>query len=195
LKLISVISFRYGVISSLNPNELEALYNKAAIEISNSQIKTPRQVFEILKPIYVPDEKFQQDFSLFTIPTRGKKKLVRYILYKLEVDARKRNDVSEDIFSIEHILPENPSSDWQQDFTDTQLEEMVYRIGNLTPLEASINRDIGQQRYSLKQPKYVQSAYHLTQQITAEEWTPDTIAARQERLARRAVQIWKADFS
>jgi Protein of unknown function (DUF1524) len=72
---------------------------------------------------------------------------------------------------------------------------MVYRIGNLTPLEASINRDIGQQRYSLKQPNYVQSAYHLTQQITAEEWTPDTIAARQERLAKRAVQIWKADFS
>lgn len=194
LKLIAVISFRYGIISSLNPNELETLYNKAAIAIANNQITTPRQVFESLKPIYVPDEKFQQDFSLFATPTRGKKKLVRYVLYKLEVDARERNDLNEDSFSIEHILPENPSSEWQQDFTDAQLEEMVYRLGNLTPLEASINRDVGQQRYSIKQPRYSQSDYRLTQQITAEEWTPNTIAARQERLARRAVQIWKADF-
>jgi hypothetical protein len=75
------------------------------------------------------------------------------------------------------------------------MEEMVYRLGNLTPLETSVNRDIGQQRYTIKQPNYLRSAYSLTQQITAEEWTPDTIAARQERLAKRAVQIWKADFS
>ncbi len=196
LKLVAVISFRYTVVSSLNPNELETLYNKVAIAITNDQITTPRQVFETLKPIYVLDEKFQQDFSLFATPTRGqKKKLVRYILYKLEVDARESNDVSEDSFSIEHILPENPSDDWQQDFSEAQMEEMVYRLGNLTPLETSVNRDIGQQRYSLKQLSYSQSAYRLTQQITAEEWTPDTIAARQGRLARRAVQIWKADFS
>jgi uncharacterized protein with ParB-like and HNH nuclease domain len=195
LKLVTVISFRYGVVSSLNPNELEALYNKTAIAITNGQITTPRQVFENLKPIYVPDEKFQQDFSLFAEPKRGKKQLVQYILYKLEADARESNDVSEDGFSIEHILPENPSNDWQQEFTDAQMEEMVYRLGNLTPLEASINRDIGQQRYSIKQPYYSQSTYRLTQQITAEDWTPNTIAARQERLARRAVQIWKADFS
>jgi uncharacterized protein with ParB-like and HNH nuclease domain len=195
LKLVTVISFRYGVVSSLNPNELEALYNKVAIAITNDQITTPRQVFDVLKPIYVLDEKFQQDFSLFATPTRGqKKKLIRYILYKLEVDAREKDDVSEDSFSIEHILPENPSDDWQQDFSDSQMEEMVYRLGNLTPLETAVNRDIGQQRYAIKQPNYLKSAYSLTQQVTAEEWTPDTIAARQERLAKRAVQIWKVDF-
>jgi uncharacterized protein with ParB-like and HNH nuclease domain len=195
LKLVTVISFRYGVVSSLNPNELEALYNKVAIAITNDQITTPRQVFDVLKPIYVLDEKFQQDFSLFATPTRGqKKKLIRYILYKLEVDAREKDDVSEDSFSIEHILPENPSDDWQQDFSDSQMEEMVYRLGNLTPLETAVNRDIGQQRYAIKQPNYLKSTYSLTQQVTAEEWTPDTIAARQERLAKRAVQIWKVDF-
>jgi Protein of unknown function DUF262/Protein of unknown function (DUF1524) len=195
LKLITVISFRYGVISSLNPNELEASYNKAAILIINDKIQKPRKVFEALKPIYVSDDKFQQDFSLFATPTKGKKKLVRYILYKLEIDAGGRDDLSEDSFSIEHILPESPSNEWQSAFRDSQFEEMVYRLGNLTPLESSVNRDIGAKQYSLKQPHYSQSVYSLTQQITAEEWNPDTIAARQERLAKRAVQIWKADFS
>ncbi|UZQ54440.1 DUF262 domain-containing protein [Trichothermofontia sichuanensis B231] len=38
LKLISVLSFRYTVVSSLNPNELETLYNKVAIAINKDEI-------------------------------------------------------------------------------------------------------------------------------------------------------------
>ncbi len=42
LKLICVISFRYTVVSSLNPNELEMLYNKVAIAIANNEITNPK---------------------------------------------------------------------------------------------------------------------------------------------------------
>jgi len=194
LKLAALISFRYSVVSSLNPNELEALYNTVAISITQGSITSPRQVFEALRSVYVSDEKFQQDFSLLSISTRGhKKKLVQYILHKFEVDASGMN-VNEDSFSIEHILPESPSEDWRQNFTDAQIEEMVYRLGNLTPLESSFNRDIGQKPYPIKRERYQQSVYALTQQVMAEEWTPDAIASRQMNLARRAVHIWKSDF-
>ena len=88
LKLVCVLSFRYTVVSSLNPNELEALYNKVAISIAHGKITHPKQVFDDLRSIYVSDEKFLQDFSLLSISTKGqKKKLVRYILCKLEADA------------------------------------------------------------------------------------------------------------
>lgn len=195
LKLATQISFRYSVVSSLNPNELEKLYNTAAISITRGDITSPRQVFEALRSVYVSDEKFQQDFSLLSISTRGqKKKLVQYILYKFEADAS-RIDVNEDSFSIEHILPESPSEDWRQNFTDAQIEEMVYRLGNLTPLEPSFNRDIGQKPYPMKRERYQQSVYVLTQQVMAEEWTPDAIANRQRDLAKRAVHVWKSDFS
>ena len=194
LKLVTVLSFRYSVVSSLNPNELETLYSTVAIGIERGDTTNPREIFEILRPVYVPDEKFQQDFSLLSISTKGqKKKLVRYILYKFEADAS-QIDVNEDSFSIEHILPESPSNDWRQNFTDAQIEEMVYRLGNLTPLEPTFNREVGNQPYPIKREKYQQSVYTLTQGITAEEWTPDTLATRQRYLAQRAVHIWRSDF-
>jgi len=194
LKLVTVISFRYTIVSSLNPNDLEAVYNKTAILISTGEVKNPHQVFKNLRSVYVQDEKFQQDFALLSISTKGqKRKLVRYILNKLESDASgKQGD--EDSFSIEHILPEVPTEEWRANFTDAQIEEIVYRIGNLTPLEPSFNRDIGQQNYQLKREKYQQSIYTLTQRIMAEEWNPDTLAARQRYLAQRAIHIWRSDF-
>lgn len=195
LKLVCVLSFRYTVVSSLNPNDLETLYNRVAISITNGEITNPRQVFDNLRSVYVSDEKFLQDFSLLSISTKGqKKKLVRYILCKLEADLS-NVDVNEDSFSIEHILPESPSDDWRRNFTDTQIEEMVYRIGNLTLLEPHLNRQVGNEIYSIKREVYQQSVYRLTQNILAEEWTPNTLTTRQKFLAQRAVHIWRSDFS
>lgn len=197
LRLVAIISFRYSVVSGLNPNDLEKLYNRVAIDINKQIIQTPRQVFESLKPAYVSDEKFHQDFSLLSISTSGKKKkLVRYILMRLEEDISKRRDDDdyEDKFSIEHILPESPDNSWMQDFSEPQIEELVYRIGNLTLLEPRFNRQIGNSSYETKQRMYQQSVYQLTQNIEAEEWTPDTLANRQRQLAKRATHIWRSDF-
>ncbi|WP_017324506.1 DUF262 domain-containing protein [Synechococcus sp. PCC 7336] len=194
LKLTSIISFRYSVVSGLNPNELESLYNSVAIKIASEEITRPRQVFEILRPAYVADEKFQQDFSFLAISTKGKKKkLVRYILTKLEADRSSRVD-NEDSFSIEHILPESPSNEWRLNFTDDEIEDMVYRLGNLTPLEPNFNRRVGNDAYQAKQDVYAKSAYNLTQEIAAEEWTPDSILNRQQDMAKRAIEIWRSDF-
>lgn len=195
LKLVCTLSFRYTVVSSLNPNDLETLYNKVAIAIMNNEITTPKQVFDNLRSVCVSDDKFLQDFSLLSISTKGqKKKLVRYILYKLEVDASGM-DINEDGFSIEHILPEAPTNNWQQNFTDSQMEEMVYRIGNLTPLEPSLNRQVGNEPYAAKREIYQhKSNFKLTKNILAEEWTPNTLATRQKHLAKRAAHVWKSDF-
>lgn len=197
LKLVCIFSFRYTIVSSLNPNELEKIYNQVAIKICNGDIKTPRQVFDNLKSVYVPDEKFIRDFAYLSISTKGrKKKLARYILWKLELDADSSNKpIDEDGFSIEHILPESPSNSWQDDFSDDEMEEMVYRIGNLTPLEPNLNRQIGNKVYSIKRKVYQKSSYALTRNILAEDWTPNAIANRQIKLSQRAAYIWKSDFA
>ncbi|MDJ0674640.1 MAG: DUF262 domain-containing HNH endonuclease family protein [Calothrix sp. MO_167.B42] len=194
LKLLVVVSFRHIIVSGLNPNELELHYNDVAIGITNGSITNPREVFHYLRPIYVPDEKFQQDFSLLSVTTKGqKRKLARYILCKLETDAS-GIQIDPDSFSIEHILPEVTTNDWQQNFTDSQIETMVYRLGNLTLLEPSFNREIGQKNYQIKQVTYEKSVYTLTKNITAEDWNPDTVATRQQLLGQRAIHIWKSDF-
>ncbi|MEO0457284.1 MAG: DUF262 domain-containing protein [Cyanobacteria bacterium P01_A01_bin.114] len=147
LKVISILSFRYSVVSRLNPNDLEKLYNQAAIDIVSAKIRTPRQVFDRLRPAYVSDEKFRQDFAFLSVSTRGqKKKLVRYILARLEADASGRQDVG-DSFTIEHILPESPDQSWRKAFSDDQTEALLYRIGNLIPLEPSLNRQADNRHY------------------------------------------------
>lgn len=195
LKLVCIIAFRYTIVSSLNPSELETLYSKVAIAIGNGEITKPQQVFDCLRTVYVSDEKFSQDFSFLAISTKGqKKKMVRYILWKLELDASNM-DINEDSFTIEHILPESPNLAWRKNLTDSQIEDMVYRIGNLTPLEPKINRQIGNELYSIKKDAYEKSGFKLTKEIMAEEWTQSTLSRRQEYLAKRAVYIWKSDFS
>lgn len=194
LKLVATISFRYNIVSGLNPNNLETVYNQVAIKIKKGEIKNTREVFEELRQVYVQDEKFKQDFSFLAISTKGqKKKLVRYILHKLEADASGM-EVNEGSFSIEHILPQRPTDDWRHHFTDAQIEEMVYRLGNLTLLEDTLNREIGDKSYQVKREKYQQSVYTLTKSINALEWTADSLCNRQRDLAKRAAHIWKSDF-
>ena len=193
LKLIGVLSFRYLVVSQLNPNALQTIYNEVAIAIMNDQITTSREVFNACRSIYVPDDKFQQDFAVLRLSTKRHKKLVQYILAKLE-EHECGHPIERNSFSIEHILPESASESWQRTFTETQLDEMTYRLGNLTLLEPSLNRELGNQAYAVKQQTYPQSRYRLTQSILAQEWTADSLADRQGRLARQAVQIWQADF-
>ena len=89
LKLVSVISFRYAVVSGLNSNALEPVYHRAAKAVMDGDARTPAAVFEHLKPIYVDDERTKQNFALLAVRTRGqRKKLAKYVLARLEQGRR-----------------------------------------------------------------------------------------------------------
>jgi hypothetical protein len=200
LKLVSVISFRYSVISSLNPNELESTYHQAAKAVLGGSARSAVEVFDRLKSIYVADGKFEEDFALLTLNTAGQgKKLAKYMLARLEQDVSGRPcDPDTDPASIEHILPENPLGDWDVNFPHEQWDDAVYRLGNLTLLEPSLNRDVGNLSYAEKVVAYAKSHYVLTKCIAAiapDIWTRDILDERQRRLSRRAVHLWRADFA
>lgn len=200
LKLVTVISFRYTIISSLNTNELEPVYHRAARSLLEGRANRPAELFEQLKDIYVPDDKFQRDFETKELPTTGqRKRLAKYVLCHLESDASGRFlDFETDPATIEHVLPENPSGDWLISFPEERHKDFIYRIGNLTLLESSLNRSVGNAGWKQKLAAYASSRYALSQDIArepAEEWTPAAVEERQRALARRAVHIWRADFA
>ena len=200
LKLLSVISFRYTIVSGLNTNVLEPVSHEAAKAILDGRARSPADVFSYLRAIYVDDSKFRQDFAHLTVDTgRGRKKLAKFILAKLECDASGRScDPDTDPASVEHILPENPSAEWEDMFPRDQWNKTIYRLGNLTLLEPSLNRPIGNAPYSEKVASYIDSNYQITRTIPDEapdEWTPARLEARQDRLAQRAVHLWRADFA
>ena len=199
LKLVGAISFRYTVVGRLNPNTLEPVYHGAAKAVMDGDAETPADVFRRLVPIYVDDEKTRQDFSLLAVDTRRKKKLARYILARLESDASGRDcDPDTDPGTIEHILPENPSDAWSETFPAERWDASVYRIGNLTLLEAPVNRRIGNGTYDDKRAAYRDSRYVISTQVpdmAPEQWTPDLVGERQRKFARRAVHLWRSDFA
>jgi len=200
LKLVSVLSFRYTIVSGLNTNALEPVSHEAAKAILDGVARTPADVFLYLKGIYVDDARFQQDFARLTIDTSGRRKqLAKYILARLECETSGRAcDADTDPASIEHILPENPSAEWETMFPRDQWDRTIYRLGNLALIEPSLNRQIGNAPYLEKAAAYLDSNYEITRKIAdqaPDEWTPARLEARQERLARRAVHLWRADFA
>ena len=198
LKLASVVSFRY-LVSSRNPNALEPIYHDAAKAILDGNASRPRAVFARLRPVYVDDGTFESSFAVMSINPRGRRKLLKYILCRLEEEAGGiARDPEAEPASIEHILPQNPSGDWRETFSTPEMEAAVDRIGNTTLLEPALNRNIGSAPYAEKRPTYERSAYALTRQIAEkapEEWNFARMETRQQRLARRAVQVWRSDFA
>ena len=200
LRLVCVLAFRYTVVGRLNPNDLESAYHRASRAVTEGGVAGPGELFDVLKPIYVPDEQTRTDFSFLSIPTRGpRKKLVKYILSRLEEDVSgKPCDADTDPGTIEHIMPENPGPEWEEAFAPGTQDATVNRIGNLTLLEANLNREVGNGDFSDKLQAYRQSRYALTgaiPEMAPEEWTLPILEERQRRLAIRAVHLWRSDFA
>jgi hypothetical protein len=156
-------------------------------------------VFEVLKQIYVQDPKFQTDFAQMPVATRGlRRRLAKYILAKLEADLSSRDiDYETDPATIEHILPENPQLDWDSMFPENYWEEATDRLGNLSLLEASLNRQVGNAPFAEKLRAYEGSRYSMAKSIaenSPEDWTPAALDMRQAKMANRAVHIWRASF-
>ena len=199
LKIVSVVSFRYTVVSSRNPSALEAVFHYAAKPVKDGTVTTPAGVFERLKSVYGNDAKTRQDFAGLEVGTSGRKRrLAKYILARLEEDASGRAcDPDTDPGTIEHVLPENPIDEWEETFDHAHWDTWVYRLGNLTLLESTANRRVGNAAYLDKVSAYGESNYAISQGIprmAPEVWTPEHLEARQSRLAARAVHLWRVDF-
>lgn len=200
LKLLCVLSVRYTVIGSLNTNELEPVYHRAAKAVLDGVASTPAEVFGLLRGVYVDDEKFMRDFLHKEMETTGRrKKVVKYMLCQLENDvAGVSGDWETDPGTIEHILPENPAGEWDETFNPERQKDFIYRLGNLLLLEPSLNRNCRNAAFSEKLELYRDSAYEQTKQLSESgttEWSPATLMARQRRMAERAAHIWRSDFS
>lgn len=198
VKAITVISFRYNIICSLPTNEQERLYNEIAWKVSDGTYSTYQSILDALREVYPEDQPFRVAFTdkqLGTSNSRNKK-IVRYILFEIEKQKYGNDyDFESAIYNLEHILPENPSEVWNY-IEETKQDRLIYRLGNLTPLETTANRGLGNVGYDSKRPVYAQSTFQMTQAIAEHYpiWDEQKIESRQKQLARIAAGIWRIEF-
>jgi hypothetical protein len=200
LKMLVVVLFRYSAIGGLNTNALELVFHEAARGVLDQKLTSPREIFGSLRSVYMDDDRFQQEFARFAPDSAGQgSKLVRYILARLEADASGRScDPDTDPGTVEHVLPVNPSAAWEEAFPREAWDRYVDRLGNLTWLEPALNRSVGNSDIDLKVEGYRQSSYRLSQELADQigaDWSPAKLEARQERMARRAIHLWRVDFA
>lgn len=197
LRACVMISFRYNVIGNLPTNEQERGYYAAAQKLNQGVSSNSAQALESLREIYPKDDAFKAMFAEKIIRTTDSRnnRVVRYILCELERQHNGQDyDFESDSFSVEHVLPQNPETGWEQ-FSDEEAEAMVYRIGNMALLAKGANKDIGNAAYLAKRPAFQASGFGLTQKLAEEnaDWTPERIEARQKLLAKFATSIWRID--
>ena len=104
--------------------------------------------------------------------------------------------IKETACSVEHILPKSKEhwKSWAK-FTDSDAQECVHRIGNLTIVPIGQNKSSAKYNQSLtkKLESFESSPVHMTRSIAKiySEWTPAIVKSRSLSLAKEAAEIWK----
>jgi hypothetical protein len=194
-KLIATVTFRATSVLKLNSGEIYRAWNRAAIRVASGELNSVAGISDATRAIHGEDDQFRAAFENLDIPAAGpRKKLLRYILSELESDAVGRAiDWEADAFTIEHIMPASPATNWEVD--EGERETYSTRVGNYIPLEANLNRDADQRSFDEKVAIYRRSSYSLPQKVEAHEWGPEAIRQHSAEMSKRAAHIWRIDFA
>jgi len=190
-----VISMRFNIICGYSTAEQERTYNTVSERIGRGDAKTLSAALAAMQSIYPADAAFRAAFSEKTIRTTQSRnnRVVRFILCALEKHLSGQDlTFTSDSFNVEHVLPQSPKAGWEA-FSNDEVESLTYRLGNMTLLQAGVNKDIGNAGYAAKRVLYEQSTLGITAKLAAEnaDWTPERIAAHQNWMAIQATAIWR----
>jgi hypothetical protein len=87
---------------------MDNTYNSTALEVFEKNISNVSTIMKLIKPLYIDDEQFKNYFELREINTNNSnhKKILRYILYKIEGQEEHGNklDFELDEGTLEHIF-------------------------------------------------------------------------------------------
>jgi hypothetical protein len=193
LKMFVCWSVRF-LIAGGRGGFLDKHYSAKAYSVGKGDVTTSAQLVGAMvsEDIIPPDGAFKAVFASASV-SRGY--LARYYLRALELKAKDDNqpelipNPTEEIVNLEHVLPQNPSDDWN--VSDDVAIGNYRRLGNLALLQAGMNLEIGNVGFAEKKKHYRRSAFVLTTMIAKEkDWGPAQIAKRQQVLADLAVETW-----
>lgn len=125
-----------------------------------------------------------------------KKSQSKFILSRMEEYLEPKEPVEFDELTIEHVLPQTLTDDWEQRIAAAQesvddARSLVHTLGNLTL--TGYNSKLGNMSFDKKRKILGESTVRLSQIVAASShWLPSNIRDRSRSLAQLATQIWPA---
>jgi len=120
------------------------------------------------------------------------------VLRWLEESYRSKEPVALDSLTIEHVLPQSPTTEWRQmlaadlgpdENVDEAHEALVHTLGNLTL--TGYNAEMSNSSFAVKRVQLAKSGIVLNQEIAGRErWSRPEIHARADALADRIISLW-----
>ena len=184
LEYLQYFHFVFNAVCSERPSGLEQRYSSYARKLrlvtsKQESVQCVRELITALQSSLPSYEKFKMSFEeiYFTSQNTKNKKVVQYILKKLESYEQGTEEMIPVSFSIEHILPDSTRSD------------VVGMMGNLLPLGVEKNNNMDDKPFVDKVNIYKISQYQSTK-VFAEEhknmtvWDDEKIINRTEKIAK-----------
>lgn len=161
---------------------------------------------------YSANKAFEEGFEITSENNFYRWGGIRYFLYEYELDcagkkgARIRWDEISNMEpqkTIEHILPQTPDDPyWKDRFSEEEIESHTHALGNLClTMDNSSYKNFAFTRKcgdaQAQRPCYAQSKLFSEQRLARDfqEWTPKTIAIRQQDMKQWALARWKIESS
>ena len=189
-------SVRFLIVGGHRGEAIEKAYSEAALEVNKNHVRTAAQLSKHLADTIPKDETFKASFAAASV---SKSVLARYYLRAIEDSSQneahpeKITDPKADKLTLEHILPENPSTEWS--ISVDEAASLQHRIGNLALLPMKINsEDARNCGFDAKSKIYLNSGLKFTKCIPTigdgNTWGKKEIDIRSTMLAAEAVKTW-----
>lgn len=183
-------------ICDIPTNSLNKTFRDLAGKIDKSQYLQSLKAELCLKRSYTrfpTNKEFEDRFIRKDVYNTNR--IRRYLLDKLENYGRKER-VSLNEYTLEHIMPQNLSQEWKNDLGpdwEDVYEKYLHTIGNLTL--TGYNPELSNESFLQKRDMgggFANSPIRLNHDlVTLTHWNELTILNRSKSLAQRSVEIWK----
>ncbi|NMO14146.1 DUF262 domain-containing protein [Pyxidicoccus fallax] len=194
VRACEVVTVRYSVIGSQNPNQLEKAYDSFCSKLRKRQGDPLALFAEEVGPLVPDDGRFERSFV--EVDIENVTATWRAILERLndfvstgETAIRGSNKVH-----VEHVLPRTLTHAVlsSSGLSRERAEQLVGKIGNLTLLLGSRNQTASNKPFSAKRPLFAQSDIFLTRELGAlQVWGEMEIMGRTSRLFQIARDAWR----
>lgn len=114
----------------------------------------------------------------------------------LEFDRARGGDAHDSIETIEHVLPQKPSSEWKAIYGEKYVATDLDALPNLVPCTGAMNSSLGNQAYDIKRERFSKdSKFKSTREFSTQfhSWNWEAFRQRAEVMGVWAAERWPHD--